>query len=80
MPLGNIIKAGMKMKEAYDSGMRGPKGSDPEIPVPGRTKLPPPPVPTNQSRANAAADMLNVPGRDVVRGAMAKRKKMLDEL
>ena len=79
MPLGNIIKAGKKM---YDEYSQGSKGTDPEIPVPGRQRAaaPPPPKPTNQSRANVAADVLRVPGRDVVRGAMAKRKKMLDEL
>lgn len=78
MPLEQIIKAGKKMYDAYN---QQPKGTDPEIPVPGRqrTKLPPPPQPTNQSKANFAADVLNVPGRDVVRGAAAKRKKMLDE-
>lgn len=80
MPLTNLIKAGVKMKKGYDDAMSSPKRSDPEIPVPGRKKLPPPPQPTNQSKANFAADVLKVPGREVVRGAMAKRKKMLDEL
>ena len=78
MPLERIIKAGKKMYDDYQS--QGTKGSDPEIPVPGRQKAPPPPKVTNQSRANVAADMLNIPGRDVVRGAMAKRKKMLDDI
>jgi hypothetical protein len=79
MPLENIIKAGAKMYEHAKSVSSQP---DPEIPVPGRqrTKLPPPPQPTNQSKANFAADVLKVPGRDAVRGAMAKRKKILDEL
>ena len=78
MPLERIIKAGKKMYDDYQS--QGAKGSDPEIPVPGRQKLPSPPKVTNQSRANVAADALRIPGRDVVRGAMAKRQKMLDEL
>jgi hypothetical protein len=78
MPLEQLIKAGKKMYDAMPKG----KGPDPEIPVPGRQRAsaPPPPKVTNQSRANVAADTLKVPGRDVVRGAMAKRKKMLDEL
>ena len=46
---------------------------DPEIPVPGRPRV-------NDSKANTAADMLKIPGRDTIRGAMEKRKKMLDEL
>lgn len=80
MPLDRIVKAG---KAIYDDGMArksAPKKmvSDPEIPVPGRQRGAP--QPTNQSKANAAADMLRVPGRDVVRGAMQKRKKMLDDL
>jgi hypothetical protein len=78
MPLEPLIRAG---KMLYNT-MPKEKGPDPEIPVPGRQRssAPPPPKPTNQSRANFAADVLKVPGRDVVRGAVAKRKKMLDEL
>lgn len=78
MPLGKIIRAGMEAKKIYDSSQ---KGSDPVIPVPGRnTQGPTLPQPSNQSKANMAADMLQVPGRDVVRGAMQKRKKELDDL
>jgi len=78
MPISNLIRAGKQMYDGYKDQQA--KGSDPEIPVPGRQKAPPPPKVTNQSRANVAADVLRVPGRDVVRGAMAKRQKMLDEL
>ena len=80
MPLGRIIKAG---KAIYDDGMarkNAPKKmvSDPEIPVPGRRKGPP--QPTNQSKANVAADTLRVPGRETIRNAARKRQKMLDDL
>jgi hypothetical protein len=80
MPLERIIKAGKKMYDEYQS--QKTKGPDPEIPVPGRQRVaaPPPPKVTNQSRANVAADALRIPGRDVIRGAMVKRKKMLDEM
>ena len=80
MPLSKIVEAGMKAKKMYDENKQKPKKmvSDPEIPVPGRKRGAP--QVTNQSRANIAADTLRVPGRDVVRGAVAKRKKMLDEM
>jgi hypothetical protein len=80
MPLDKIVKAGMKAKSMYDADKQKPKKmvSDPEIPVPGRQRGAP--QVTNQSRANVAADVLRVPGRDVVRGAVAKRKKMLDDM
>jgi len=52
---------------------------DPEIPVPGRPKAAYTPNTPNQKKANEAADMLKVPGRETVRGAAAKRKQMLDE-
>jgi hypothetical protein len=81
MPLGKIVKAGMEAKRLYDADKNKPKQmvSDPQIPVPGR-KRNPPPQPTNQSKANVAADALRIPGRDVVRGAMRKRQQQLDEL
>lgn len=80
MPIDRLIRAGMKAKEMYSN--QGMKGSDPEIPVPGRPKSEGPTLsqPSNRAKANMAADMLRVPGRDVVRGAMAKRKQMLDEM
>jgi hypothetical protein len=80
MPLGALYKAGKKMKEAYGDSMPA-KGPDPEIPVPGRQrnakKLGPM---SNKEAVNRAADVLKVPGRDVVRKGMARRKKMLDEI
>jgi hypothetical protein len=78
MPLDKIIRAGMEAKKMYDASQ---KGSDPVIPVPGRnTSGPTLPQPSNQSKANMAANMLQVPGRDVVRDTMPKRKKELDDL
>jgi hypothetical protein len=78
MPIGKIIGAVVKGKKAYDAqGMK-----DPEIPVPGRPRSEGPMLtqPSSKANANLAADMLKVPGRNVVRGAMAKRKQMLDEI
>lgn len=83
MPIGALYKAGKKAVDAYKDSMSA-KGSDPEIPVPGRTPSSSSPVQaapmSNKAKVNRAADVLNVPGRDVVRGAMAKRKKMLDDI
>lgn len=79
MPLDALIRAGMKLKKSYDDTMPT-KGPDPEIPVPGRQSTVKAGPMSNKAAVNRAADVLNVPGRDVVRGAMAKRKKMLDEL
>ena len=75
-PIGAIINLASKAKEAYNK-----KGNDPVIPVPGRnTDGPVLAQPSNQSNANMAADMLNVPGKEAIRKGMAKRKQMLDEL
>lgn len=84
MPIGALYKAGKKAVDAYKGSMSA-KGSDPEIPVPGRapssSSSPVQAAPmSNKAKVNRAADVLNVPGRDVVRGAMAKRKKMLDDI
>lgn len=77
------FKAYKAVKAIYEDGMARKAAQekmtpDPEIPVPGRArsdaKL------TNQKKANFAADLLRVPGRDTVRGAIAKKKKTLDEL
>jgi hypothetical protein len=65
MPLDNMSKDSKNITQ------------DPEIPVPGRPRTTPR---VNDSKANTAADMLNIPGRNTIRGAMEKRKKMLDEL
>lgn len=88
MAIGTLIELGMKAKNAYNGAKR-----DPEIPVPGRAKAEMPikaapvkaaPVkaapPTSKEKANQAADMLKIPGRDIIRGAAAKRKQMLDDL
>lgn len=83
MAIGTLIELGMKAKNAYNGAKR-----DPEIPVPGRAKVEMPakvePIkaapPTSREKANQAADMLKIPGRDIVRGAAAKRKQMLDDL
>lgn len=80
MAIGTIVETAVKAKRAYDEF----KKADPEIPVPGRTRTTAPTTsispPTNRQKANIAADMLKIPGRNVVRGAMQKRKEMLDEL
>ena len=75
MPIDRLIRAGAKAKQMYDE-----KPARAPAPRPAPAPKAPPPRPTNQSRANVAADALGVPGRDVVRGAMARRKKMLDDL
>ena len=83
MAIGTLIELGVKAKSMYNGAKR-----DPEIPVPGRVRTEMPvkaePVkaapPTNKEKANQAADMLKIPGRDVIRGAAAKRKQMLDDL
>lgn len=82
MAIGTLIELGMKAKNAYNGAKR-----DPEIPVPGRVRNEMPvkvPIkaapPTSREKANQAADMLKIPGRDIVRGAAAKRKQMLDDL
>jgi len=78
MAIGTLIELGLKAKKAYDAG-----GRDPEIPVPGRPSNATPVkiVPTtNREKANQAADMLKIPGRDIIRGTAAKRKQILDDL
>lgn len=78
MVIGTLIELGVKAKNAYNDAKR-----DPEIPVPGRAKTEMPvkaAPPTNKEKVNQAADMLKIPGRDIVRGAAAKRKQMLDDL
>lgn len=78
MPISKIISAVVRGKKAYDAQVT----KDPEIPVPGRTRSEGPmlPQPSNKANANMAADMLKVPGRDVIRGAAVKQKQILDEL
>ena len=78
MPLDKIIRAGMKAKEMYDAQPRA-KTSDPEIPVPGR-KPAAAPVIGAKGKANMAADMFNVPGRNAIRSAAEKRRKALEEM
>jgi len=78
MAIGTLIELGVKAKNAYNGAKR-----DPEIPVPGRVKTEMPikaVPPTNKEKANQAADMLKIPGRDIIRGAAAKRKQILDDL
>ena len=87
MAIGTLIELGLNAKKVYNAVKR-----DPEIPVPGRAPDAPvktapvksTPVkaapPTNREKANQAANMLNIPGRDIIRGAAAKRKQMLDDL
>lgn len=78
MAIGTLIELGMKAKSAYNGAKR-----DPEIPVPGRVRTEMPikaAPPTSKEKANQAADMLKIPGRDIIRGAAAKRKQMLDDL
>lgn len=78
MPISNLIKAGKKMLDS--GGNTVSPGRDPEIPVPGRKREVPTVGPmSNKEALNRAADVLKVPGREVVRGAVANRKKMLDE-
>lgn len=72
MPVDRLIRAGKALYNEVKTARQ------PEIPVPGRAA--PPPELTSQAKANLAADVLRVPGRDVVRGAVAKRKKILDDL
>ena len=75
-PLGTIVNLATRAKEEYTK-----KGVDPVIPVPGRgTDGPVLPQPSNQAKANMAADMLNVPGKEAIRKGMAKRKQMLDDM
>lgn len=78
MPIGKIISAGIKAKKAYDQQQK----QQAQTPTPGMPARSGPTLaqPSKKANANRAADMFLIPGRDVVRGGMAKRKKTLDEL
>ena len=75
MPIGKLIGAGIKAKRAYDESKKTP-------PSPKVAAVAPKTIaaPSTRQKANMAADFLNVPGRDVVRGSMARRKKQLDDI
>jgi hypothetical protein len=77
MPYRAMFKAGKKMYDDSASKKSAPRAAQA---APAKEKAPPPPKVRNQAKANVAADALRVPGRDVVRGAMARRKAMLDDL
>jgi len=79
MPYRALFKAGKEAKKMYDADAAA-KRSAPRAAqaAPAKEKASPPPKVRNQAKANVAADMLRVPGRDVVRGAMTRRKAMLD--
>lgn len=77
MPIGKIIGAGVKAKKAYDQQQKQVQTPTPNAPARSGPTLA---QPSKKANANRAADMFLVPGRDVVRGSMAKRKKMLDEI
>jgi len=49
-------------------------------PPPARRAKAPPPQPTNQSKANVAADTLKVPGRETVRKAGNRTARELEKL
>lgn len=82
------IAKGVKTKSDFDKRRAAEAASglsQPPIPV---QKAPVPPTAptvvakpmTNQEKVNRAADVLHVPGRDVVRGAMSRRRAMLEGL
>lgn len=82
MPYRSMIKAGKKI---YEGGKSTPaKTADKETMSPRQQRraepAPAKPSTSPRAKANQAADMLHVPGRDVVRGAMSRRKQMLDDL
>lgn len=83
MPVSPLYRAGKAMFDGYKNSA---KGSDPEIPVPGRTPSQTQAAQTqaapmsNKAKVNRAADVLHVPGRDVIRKGMNRRQKMLDEI
>jgi hypothetical protein len=49
-------------------------------PPPARRAKAPPPQPTNQSKANVAADVLKVPGRETMRKTRTLRDKQMEDL
>ena len=75
MPIGKLIGAGIKAKKAYDESKKTPPSSNVPAATPKTIA-----APSNRQKVNMAADFLNVPGRDTVRGSMARRKKQLDDI
>lgn len=82
------IAKGVKTKSDFDKRRAAEAESGlSQPPIPVRTTPTPPASPpvvakpmTNQEKVNRAADVLHVPGRDVVRGALSRRRAMLEGL
>jgi hypothetical protein len=82
MPYRSIIRS---VKKIYEGGKSTPTKTAAKETMSPRQQRRAEPVPgkpstSSRAKANQAADMLRVPGRNVVRGAMARRKQMLDDL
>ena len=82
LEMSAFMRIARGVKKAYDEGKTAKPAPAPAPPRQQRRAEPAAAKPSTSPRAkaNQAADMLRVPGRNVIRKGMAQRKKMLDDL
>lgn len=79
MPFYPLINAARNVKKMVDDAGGVDQVTRPQSAA-SAPAAPMRPSTSNRAKANQAADMLRVPGRDVIRESMARRRQMLDDI
>jgi hypothetical protein len=78
--MSRLFGAGKAATKMYQADAEAKKAMRDRPPPARRAKAPPPPQPTNQSKANVAADTFGVPGRETARKAGNRTARELEKL